>query len=305
MAGRRIAPRLLLARMDEDEKYAFDTGGYVVLRQLLTPNEVKACNQAISAMVPEFGDIRGSESYSGSSPLMRGRHHLFNRLAGKIATLRAGANAAEVARAMHAAAAEASELVGGAISVVELQAALARFKLDDGWKLQPAQVKSLLESAQLMAREELFEPAAGRPHRLSEPVQEGLLSVGCSNWRISGQLEWPQPHCLPFRELLCHPRLQPILDTVLGPGYRLDHGPYIAIMRDGCDGHNLHGGAHERFSGSGFLEGYQFHAGHWATGLTVVEVKLHDHCQGDGGLCVVPGSVRVPTVQYPPLHATH
>ena len=31
--------------------------------------------------------------------------------------------------------------------------------------------------------------------------------------------------------------------TAPGKGYRLDHGPYVAIMRDGCDGHNLHGGA--------------------------------------------------------------
>lgn len=60
----------------------------------------------------------------------------------------------------------------------------------------------------------------------------------------------------------------------------------VAIMRDGCDGHNLHGGAHERFSAHGFLEGYQFHAGRFFTGLTVVEIKLHDHREGDGGLCV-------------------
>jgi hypothetical protein len=30
--------------MDDDEKYAFDTGGYVVLRRLLSRAEVSACN---------------------------------------------------------------------------------------------------------------------------------------------------------------------------------------------------------------------------------------------------------------------
>ena len=90
-----------------------------------------------------------------------------------------------------------------------------------------------METAVELSREGGFVPVAGRPHQVSAP-DDGLLSVGCSNWRIGGQLEWPQPHCEPFRVLLCHPRLQPVLDTVLGRGYRLDHGPYVAIMRDGC-----------------------------------------------------------------------
>ena len=40
--------------------------------------------------------------------------------------------------------------------------------------------------------------------------------VGGSTNEFRGMCEWPQPHCEPFRELLCHPRLQPVLDTVLG-----------------------------------------------------------------------------------------
>ena len=38
------------------------------------------------------------------------------------------------------------------------------------------------------------------------------------------------------------------------------------------------------------MEGFHFHAGHFFTGLTVVEVMLHDERPGDGGLCVIPGS---------------
>ena len=291
--------------MDEDEKYAFDTGGYVVLRQLLTPEEVDRCNAAIDAMT-DYDTCVGSESYS-SHEWQRGSQNLFNRLAKPIAALRPGTNAAAVARALHTAVKEEASppAVRATITVGQLRAALERFELDDGWKLPPAQVENLVGTGGQLAREG-FEPVGGRPHRVSEPEDSDLLSVGCSNWRIGGQLEWPQPHCEPFRELLCHPRLQPVLDVVLGQGHRLDHGPYVAIMRDGCDGHDLHGGAHERFSmkGGGFAEGYQFHAGHFFTGLTVVEVKLHDHRQGDGGLCVVPGSVRSQPAQSSHHHVS-
>ena len=42
-----------------------------------------------------------------------------------------------------------------------------------------------------------------------------------------------------------------------------------------------------------FLSADTFHAGHFFTGLTVVEVMLADEGPGDGGLCLVPGSHKV------------
>eukprot|EP01051_Picozoa_sp_SAG22_P030059 SAG22_NODE_11451_length_484_cov_1.584416_1_plen_113_part_10 len=46
---------------------------------------------------------------------------------------------------------------------------------------------------------------------------------GCfRHW--SGMLTWPQPWCQPFRDLLCHPKLVPVLNTLLGRGWKLDHG---------------------------------------------------------------------------------
>ena len=41
----------------------------------------------------------------------------------------------------------------------------------------------------------------------------------------------------------------------------------------------------EAISGLCCIRMLQFHAGQFRTGLTVVEIKLHDHCEGDGGLC--------------------
>ena len=159
-----------------------------MLRQLLTPEEVARCNEAIDAMADQESLV-GSESYSGGSPLMRGTNNIFNRLAGPIAALKPGADADAVAGALHG----ITESGRGVIPVEELHAALERFELD-GWKLQPAQIDALMETAVELCREGGFVPVAGRPHQVSAP-DDGLLSVGCSNWRIGGQLEWPQPHC--------------------------------------------------------------------------------------------------------------
>jgi hypothetical protein len=206
-------------------RYAFDTGGYIVLRQLLTPEEVHECNEAIDAMT-HYADLVGSESYSGGSPLMRGRVNLFNRLADPIMALlpSTGTVAPSAATdAVHAAAEAVPQAGRGKIALEDLRAVLQRFELN-GWKLNAEQIEALTETADNLSREGIWKPVAGKPHRLGEAA-DGLVSVGCSNWRIGGQLSWPQPHCEPFRELLCHPRLQPVLNTILGPGYRLDHGP--------------------------------------------------------------------------------
>lgn len=42
----------------------------------------------------------------------------------------------------------------------------------------------------------------------------------------------------------------------------------------------------------------QFHAGQFRTGLTVVEIKLHDHCEGDGGLCGACARSLAPAVRF-------
>eukprot|EP01051_Picozoa_sp_SAG22_P006155 SAG22_NODE_393_length_11204_cov_5.356686_7_plen_125_part_00 len=39
-----------------------------------------------------------------------------------------------------------------------------------------------------------------------------------------GMLEWPQPHCQPFRDLLAHPKLVPYLNSLFGRGWKSDHG---------------------------------------------------------------------------------
>ncbi len=50
----------------------------------------------------------------------------------------------------------------------------------------------------------------------------------------------------------------------------------------GCDGHQLHGGAADRFSKGGFLEGYQYMDGKLFAGMVVCEFMLADEGPGDG-----------------------
>ena len=72
---------------------------------------------------------------------------------------------------------------------------------------------------------ELIRP---RPHEqslsgTSAPLQgrEGRLEITRSLLRLE------RPWCEPFRALLAHPKIVPYLTELLGPGFRLDHGPVL------------------------------------------------------------------------------
>ncbi len=104
---------------------------------------------------------------------------------------------------------------------------------------------------------------------------------------LGGMLAWEQPWCEPFRQLLIHSRIKPYLDSILGEGYRLDHGPGLIAMEKGCEGGTLHGGGVER---TDLSEAYFFKNDRIYTGLTVVEYLLADEGPGDGGVAVISGS---------------
>ena len=104
---------------------------------------------------------------------------------------------------------------------------------------------------------------------------------------VGGMLSWKRPWCELFRSLLIHPGTKPYLEGILGEGYRLDHGPTLLAMAEGCEGGELHGGGVER---ADLSEAYFFKGGRIYTGLTVVEYLFADEGPGDGGIAVVPGS---------------
>ena len=97
-----------------------------------------------------------------------------------------------------------------------------------------------------------------------------------------GLLDLAKPFCEPFREMLAHPKTTPHLNTILGEGWRLDHGPGLIAMDKGCSGGMLHG----NFDGAPYF----YREGKIFTGLTVIEYLLADEGPGDGGIAVVPGS---------------
>jgi ectoine hydroxylase-related dioxygenase (phytanoyl-CoA dioxygenase family) len=104
---------------------------------------------------------------------------------------------------------------------------------------------------------------------------------------LGGMLGWEKPWCEPFRSMLAHRRIVPYLHAILGKGFRMDHAPGLINMRQGAEGHVLHGS-----SGPGFdpNQYYIVRDGRMHCGLTVVAWQLADVGPEDGGFCVVPGS---------------
>ncbi len=166
--------------MDDHEKFLFDLNGYLVLENVLTPDEVAACNRAIDQN-PDRVRVRSEEqSLSGKSKALKGKQ--------------------------------------------------------------------------------------GRGD-------------------IWGMLTWAKPWCQPFRDLLAHPKIVPVLTEILGEGFRLDH-LYGIAMEAGSEGHVLHGGGTHSYP----IHHYECRNEQIRCGLTVVAWSLTDCGPGDGGFACIPGS---------------
>ena len=103
----------------------------------------------------------------------------------------------------------------------------------------------------------------------------------------SGMLNWPKPHCQPFRELIVHPKAIPYLNTIHGRGWRLDHSPFILTSDYNTEGLVIHGSTDRHFDGAQY---YTYRNGRIRCVMVVLQYQLADVFEGDGGLCVVPGS---------------
>ncbi|MCY3802674.1 MAG: phytanoyl-CoA dioxygenase family protein [Chloroflexi bacterium] len=111
----------------------------------------------------------------------------------------------------------------------------------------------------------------------------GEVPEDADTYRFIDCLPWGQP----YLDLIDHETILPYLETVIGPGYRLDH-TYVDIIRAGLSpiGATLHGGAIP-FSPINY---FQFSDGRFYNGLSVVAYNLADVNPGDGGFACVPGS---------------
>ena len=150
-------------------------------------------------------------------------------------------------------------------------------------------IEDALTSQEVTACNEAID---NNPDRMRERSGEQLLSRGSAalageqgRGDLGGMLTWPHPWCKPFRNLLAHPRVLPVLVELLGEGCRLDH-LYGIVMRKGTEGHVLHGAG----TASDLTHFFQFHNGSMRCGLTVVSWILADCGPGDGGFACIPGS---------------
>ncbi len=98
-------------------------------------------------------------------------------------------------------------------------------------------------------------------------------------------LTFERPWCEPFRRMLTHPCTIDLFNEILGPGFRLDHGPGLIRMVNGTEGHRLHGGM--TFDPSQY---HHFAHGQMHCGLCVAAWQLTDVLPGDGGFACIPGS---------------
>ena len=124
--------------------------------------------------------------------------------------------------------------------------------------------------------------------------EDGNQNIGASKTlggrprgMFTGMLEWENPHCLPFRDLLAHRKLIPHLDTLFGRGWKMDHSPFMLCGGRGSQGLILHGATSRVFNGSQY---YSYTNDQMRCGMIVCQFQLADVKEGDGGLCVIPGS---------------
>ena len=95
---------------------------------------------------------------------------------------------------------------------------------------------------------------------------------------FSGMVSWPKPHCIPFRELIVHPKAIPYLNTMHGRGWRLDHAPFILTSDYGTEGLVIHGSTNRHFDGSQY---YTYRNGQIRCGMVVLQYQLTDVEEGD------------------------
>jgi hypothetical protein len=146
----------------------------------------------------------------------------------------------------------------------------------------------------VLSREEVAELNAAVDAKRHLAVPDGARGIGDSTTLtgtrareiLGGALEWEHPWCDPFRRLLADARLRPHYNSILGPGWRLDHDVACFIANQGAEGLRLHGAARQTF-GPAF---YAYNNGRMWSGMISVEYALTPAAEGDGGFCVIPGS---------------
>jgi hypothetical protein len=103
---------------------------------------------------------------------------------------------------------------------------------------------------------------------------------------LQHMLGFPAADRAPFASMLAHPKLVRHLNTIVGPGFRMDHAPTLITMEQGDPAAGLHGSSgYDSWTGElGFnpLEYYLWRNGRMHNGLVVAAFALVDCKPGDG-----------------------
>lgn len=198
----------------------------------------------------------------------------------------------------------AAQVRGGAGSAATPAAAAAAdplselvFEFDlNGWVV----VRNVLTPEEVAAANDAIDAHSAELHERTDPALRNTkagsaLSGDGSTGRMdmAGMLGWPKPHCEPFRNMLAHPKLIPLLHRLVGQGYRMDHLPFLIAQNKGAEGFSLHGGP---LTGDGQFNThlqYRCEQGQIFNSLLAMSVVLTEHKPGDGGFCVVRGSHKM------------
>ena len=103
---------------------------------------------------------------------------------------------------------------------------------------------------------------------------------------LQHMLGFPLVDRAPFARMIAHPKLTRHLNTIVGPGFRMDHAPTLITMEPGDPAAGLHGSSgYDSWTGEpGFnpLEYYMWRNGRMHNGLTVAAFALVNCEEGDG-----------------------
>jgi ectoine hydroxylase-related dioxygenase (phytanoyl-CoA dioxygenase family) len=158
-------------------------------------------------------------------------------------------------------------------------------------------IRNVFNKAEVLAANKVIDRHAGEAQERTKGALRNTMpntplagdGVG-GRQDLGGVLEWGAESTF-FRSVLDHPMLVPYFNTLLGPGYRMDHMPFAILQNRGSEGFSLHGGTVDCVTGEYNPHiSYNCVNGRMHCHLLAVSVALADARPGDGGYVVVPGS---------------
>jgi ectoine hydroxylase-related dioxygenase (phytanoyl-CoA dioxygenase family) len=158
-------------------------------------------------------------------------------------------------------------------------------------------VRGVLTAAEVKSLNAALDANADRRTELEDATHGSPVLAGSPRCQYWNTIEWPEPWCRPFRNLIAHPRLVPYLDALLGRGWHLDHNPEVFEFAPGAQGHSLHFG--HWWIHPGIF--YEARGPQIRNGLIAVEFLLSDQPPGAGGFAFIPGSHKTNFVRPDPI----